>query len=315
MPSTDPRIPLVVIVGATAVGKTALALETASLLGAEIVSADSRLFYRGMDIGTAKPNREERQRVPHHLIDVSNPDEAWSLPLFQQRAAAAIEDIHARGKLAFLVGGTGQYVRAVTEGWKPPEQESYPRMRSILEEMGREIGPLELHRRLGLIDPAAATFSDPANLRRTVRALEVMLTTGRRFSEQRGKGESPYRLLTIGLHRPRVELYARIDARVDEMVRSGLVEEVRDLLRQGYCANLPSMSAIGYREIIYYLQGKATMAEAVSLMKRLTHRYVRQQGNWFREEDETIYWFEAGDVTTAQVGDLIRQWMAQTASS
>ncbi|RIK24646.1 MAG: tRNA (adenosine(37)-N6)-dimethylallyltransferase MiaA, partial [Anaerolineae bacterium] len=199
--------PLILLIGPTAVGKTEIAIRLAETMDGEIVSADSRLFYRGMDIGTAKPAPEEQARVPHHLIDVAEPDETWSLAQFQREARRVIADIHARRKLPFLVGGTGQYVRAVTEGWSPPEVKPDERLRSELEKLKTERGIYWLHDRLKLLDPEAAAKIDARNARRTIRALEVILSTGRRFSEQRGQAESPYRLIAVGLTRPREELY------------------------------------------------------------------------------------------------------------
>ena len=183
--------PLILLIGPTAVGKTELSLQLAERLNGEIVSADSRLFYRGMDIGTAKPSPEERPRVPHHLIDVADPDEVWSLAVFQGKATEIIADIHARGKLPFLVGGTGQYVRAVTEGWTPPEVEPEPRLRGVLESLGENKGIEWLHAGLERVDPASAEKIDARNVRRTIRALEVVLTTGKPFSRQRGKATHP----------------------------------------------------------------------------------------------------------------------------
>ncbi len=197
------QITLILIVGPTAVGKTELAIQLAERLNGEIVSADSRLFYRGMDIGTAKPSREEMARVPHHLIDIADPDEILSLAVFQQKAREAIADIHTRNKLPFLVGGTGQYVRAVTEGWNPPEVEPDEKLRAELEKKKEEKGIYWLHDKLKSLDPVAAEKIDARNYRRTIRALEVILTTGKKFSEQRGQGDSPYHLITIGLIRPR----------------------------------------------------------------------------------------------------------------
>ena len=306
MQSTEEKIPLVAVVGATAVGKTETALRAAELLGGEIVSADSRLFYRGMDIGTAKPSKLELARVPHHLIDVSNPDQSWSLAVFQQAAQQAIVEIVQRGKLPMLVGGTGQYVRAVIEGWQPPAQQPDPRLREVLEAWGREIGPLELHNRLMVLDPAAAAVNEASNLRRTVRSLEVILSTGRRLLDMREKKETHYRLLIIGLRRPRPELYARVDARIEQMLDAGFLDEVRGLLGRGYSADLPTLSAIGYREMIAYVQGKMSLDEAIAQMKRLTRRYIRQQSNWFREEDAQIHWFDCDDDTPEKVVALIR---------
>lgn len=297
--------PLVVMVGPTAVGKTETALKLAEAAGGEIISADSRYLYRGMNIGTAKPSREEMERVPHHLVDVADPDETWSLAVFKQAAQSAIREVQQRGRLPVLVGGTGQYVRAIVEDWEIPQQEPDYRLRDVLEKWGREIGPQELHRRLAGVDPAAAERIDPGNLRRTVRALEVMLLTGRRFSEQRTRAGSPYSLLMIGLKRPRPELYERIDRRIEAMLEGGLVEEVKSLLDQGCSPDLPAFSSIGYREMAAYLQGKTSLEEAVVQMKRLTRQFVRRQANWFKETDPTIHWFDAGQVTVEQLLDLL----------
>ena len=311
MPSLEIRPPLAAIVGPTAVGKTGLAIELAERFGGEIVSADSRLFYRGLDIGTAKPSLAERQRVPHHLIDVANPDEVWSLATFQEKARLVIEQIHARGRLPFLVGGTGQYLRAVTQGWQAPQVEPDVRLRQALEAWSDQIGPLGLHARLAVIDTQAAQQIDWRNLRRSVRALEVIFTTGRRFSEQRRQSDSPYRLLTLGLTRPRPELFERIDARVDAMIVAGLVDEVRCLLAQGYAPELPSFSAIGYREIIAHLQGKSSLAEAIQEIKRDTRIFVRRQANWFKLGDPEIHWFDAGKDPQQEILQLIRTSLPQ----
>ena len=187
MQSNKPH--LILLVGPTAVGKTEIAIQLAERMDGEIVSADSRLFYRGMDIGTAKPTREEQARVHHHLIDIANPDEILSLAIFQQKAREAIADIHARGKLPLLVGGTGQYVRAVTEGWSPPEVKPDEKLRDELEKEHEEKGKDFLFERLKLLDPEAAEKIDARNVRRTIRALEVIMTTGKKFSEQRGQSE------------------------------------------------------------------------------------------------------------------------------
>src|SRR5512141_1564414 len=219
-----PLPPLILIVGPTAVGKTEIAIQLAERLNGEIVSADSRLFYRSMDIGTAKPSREEQARVPHHMIDIANPDEILSLAVFQQKAHEIIADIHTRKKLPLLVGGTGQYVRAVTEGWTPPEVKPDEHLRSELEKQKEENGIYWLHEKLKRLDPSAAEKIDARNFRRTIRALEVIMTTGKKFSEQRGQSDSPYHLITIGLIRPRVELYARVDARIDAMFANGLLD-------------------------------------------------------------------------------------------
>lgn len=301
--------PLVVILGPTAAGKTEIAIQLAERLAGEIVSADSRLFYRGMDIGTAKPTPAERERVPHHLIDTANPDQTRSLVAFQQAARQAIAEIHARDRLPLLVGGTGQYLRAVTEGWQAPPAQPDRRLRDALEAWAEEIGSDGLYARLASLDPESARQIDPHNLRRTVRALEVILSTGRPFSELRQRGEAPYHLLTLGLSRPRLELYARIDARIEAMFAAGFVDEVRGLLAKGYSPRLPSLSAIGYPQVIDYLRGKTTLEEAVMLIKRLTRQFVRRQANWFKPDDPRIRWFIAGKGTVEAMEAVIREWV------
>ncbi len=298
--------PLIVIVGPTAVGKTEISIQLAERLDGEIVSADSRLFYRGMDIGTAKPSPEQRARLPHHLIDVADPDQTWSLAVFQRAATEAIANIRVRGKLPFLVGGTGQYIHAVTHAWAPPAAAPHVRLRAKLEDMAKSHGKDWLHEWLAALDPAAAESIDPRNLRRTVRALEVIFTTGRKFSEQRRQGESPYQLLMIGLTRPRPELYALIDARIEAMFAAGLLDEVRGLLAKGYSPELPAMSSIGYRECVAVLEGCMTLEEAKVQMRRLTRVFVRRQANWFRKDDPQIHWFEAGQVTVEEIETEIR---------
>ncbi|MBL8092134.1 MAG: tRNA (adenosine(37)-N6)-dimethylallyltransferase MiaA [Anaerolineales bacterium] len=283
--------PLILIVGATAVGKTELAIKLAETFNGEIISADSRLFYKGMDVGTAKPSKEELSRVPHHLIDIVNPDETLSLAVFQKKATDIIENIYKRNKLPFLVGGTGQYVRAVTEGWTPPEVTPNEQLRNVLEKMKEERGKEWLYAKLKGIDAEAAEKIDARNYRRTIRALEVIFTTGKKFSEQRSKGESPYHLISIGLTRPREELYKRVDERIESMFANGLVDEVKGLLNKGYSPTLPSMSAIGYRECVSVVQGHMSIEQAKVEMRRTTRIFVRRQSNWFKESDESIKWF------------------------
>jgi tRNA dimethylallyltransferase len=301
------KVPLVLIVGPTAVGKTELAIQLAQRLNGEIVSADSRLFYRGMDIGTAKPTHEEQARAPHHLIDIANPDEILSLAVFQQKAHEAIADIHIRNKIPFLVGGTGQYIRAVTEGWDPPEVKPDERLRSELEKMQEEKGVYWLHERLKGLDSSAAEKIDPRNYRRTVRALEVILTTGRRFSVQRGQSESPYRLVTIGLTRPRAELYERVDQRIEAMFASGFLEEVKNLLDEGYSPSLPTLSAIGYRECIRVVNGELNEQQAKAEIRRATRIFVRRQANWFKESDPNIKWFRVEEGIIDEIEAYVHQ--------
>jgi len=311
--ATDPvnpaKEPLVVILGPTAVGKTQVALQLAARLNGEIVSADSRLLYRGMDIGTAKPTSEERARVPHHLIDAADPDQTWSLALYQRSARQAIEDIQSRGRLPFLVGGTGQYLRAILHGWQIPLAHPDLRLRAALESWAAEIGARGLHARLAVLDPAAAAAIDHRNLRRTIRALEVILHSGRPFSEQRRSGGAPYRMLSIGLDLPRPELYARIDARIENMLAAGLVREVQDLLERGYASDLPALSAIGYQEIAAYLQGQLSLDEAVARIRRRTRQFVRRQANWFKRSDPEIRWFTAHPHVCDEIEKSIRDWL------
>lgn len=305
--SAHVKPPLCLIVGPTAVGKTEIAVQLAQRLNGEIVSADSRLFYRGMDIGTAKPRREEQARVPHHLIDIANPDEILSLAVFQQKAREAIADIHTRNKLPFLVGGTGQYIRAVTQGWSPPAVMPDERLRKELEEQKEENDIYWLHEKLRRLDPDAADKIDPRNYRRTIRALEVISITGKKFSDQRSLSASPYQLITIGLTRPRMELYERVDARIESMFANGFLEEVKAMLAQGYSPALPTMSAIGYRECVQVLEGRITLEEAKQLIRRATRVFVRRQANWFKESDPEITWFRIEDEILERTEQYIRQ--------
>jgi tRNA dimethylallyltransferase len=297
--------PLIVIVGPTAVGKTDISIRLAERLDGEIVSADSRLFYRGMNIGTAKPSVEQQRRVAHHLIDVADPDQSWSLAVFQSAAQVAISNIHRRGHLPFMVGGTGQYVRAVIEGWDLPKVQPNIHLRQALENWADELGAEGLHARLSVVDPMAAERIDPNNLRRTIRALEVILTTGKLFSTQRQRKDAMYRSLLLGLTRPRQELYRRIDERIDQMFAQGFVGEVEGLLDAGYSPQLPTLSAIGYREVVAYLKGSITLDEAIVLIRRATRKFVRRQANWFKASDENIIWFDVDSDTIDKMENTI----------
>jgi tRNA dimethylallyltransferase len=297
------------VIGPTAVGKTEIAIQLARRLNGEIISCDSRLFYRGMDIGTAKPTLLERQEVQHHLIDIVEPDEELSLSIFKQKATALIDETGNRGKLPLLVGGTGQYYRAILEGWVPPAVQPSEELRLVLEAWAKEVGPQGLSDRLAVLDAEAARMIDPRNIRRTIRALEVIFYTGKRFSEQRIKGDVRFDSLTLGLFRPREELYARVDARIENMIAAGLVEEVRGLLAKGYSPNLSSISAIGYREIIQYLQGKSTLEDAIVMMKRATRQFIRRQANWFKPGDPSIKWFRAGPGVVEEMEAEVRAWL------
>lgn len=272
-------------------GKSRVAFEVARRGGGEIVSADSRQVYRSMDIGTAKPTLEERRLVPHHLIDVVDPDEEFSLAQYRDLALEAIGDIRARGKLPVLVGGTGLYVRAVTEGLLVPAVPPDPELRRGLEELAEREGGDKLHRDLAAVDAVAAERIDPRNVRRVIRALEVWRVTGRRFSEQQEVALPPFSFEKVGLTCNRDLLYRKIDERVDAMMAAGLLDEVRSLVERGYGEGLPSMSGIGYRQLGRHLRGQMGLAEAVQRIKYDTHRYARQQYTWFSLEDASIRWF------------------------
>lgn len=309
--SPDQDIPLIVIVGPTAVGKTELSLQLAERFQGEIVSADSRLFYRGMDIGTAKPTPEEMERVPHHLIDVADPDQVWNLAIFLRHVRSIIREIDSRGKLPFLVGGTGQYIQAVTEGWRIPAVKPDEELRRVLRSWAEEIGPEGLRKRLKVLDPEAERAIDGPNLRRMIRALEVIFRSGETFSEQKGQGPTPYREFKVGLTRDRSELYQRIDQRIHRMMDQGLVEEVQSLLEAGYSPSLPPLSAIGYRQVNYYLEGVITKEEAVRQMKSRTRKYVRQQANWFPLDDPEIHWFDLSESTVSDVAKKIQDFLTK----
>ena len=306
MPSKDK--PLVLIVGPTAAGKTALSLALAERFGGEIVSADSRQIYRGMDIGTAKATPEERARVPHHLLDIASPDEWYTVAQFQDAAMQTIAGIHARGKLPFLVGGSGLYVRAVAEGLQIPRIPPSPQLRAELEAQAAS-HPEALAERLRALDPGAAARIDPRNVRRVIRALEVCLLAGQPISEQQTKRAPALRCLWIGLTLPRPELYRRIDERVDRMMESGLVNEVRALAACGYAWDAPAMTGVGYRQIGTYLRSESSLEEAVREIKRATRRFVRQQYNWFRLDDPRIHWLQSDPQAEDSAVGLIREFL------
>jgi tRNA dimethylallyltransferase len=291
-PTRNP--PLVAIVGPTAVGKTALALWLAERFAVEVVSADSRQVYRGMDIGTAKPTMDERRRLPHHLVDIVQPDQAFTLAQYQEMAYSAIHEVQGRNGIPLLVGGTGLYVRAVLEGLSIPRVEPDPGLRQELGAEAQVRGYVALHARLRQLDPVAAERIDPRNVRRVVRALEVCYALGQPMSSAQRATPPPYQILRIGLTVGREALYRRIDERIDRMVDDGLLEEVRALIALGYDYRLPSMSGLGYRQVGMYLRGDLrSLEEAVAYVRRDTRRFVRQQSNWFRDDDPSIAWFDA----------------------
>jgi tRNA dimethylallyltransferase len=284
------------------VGKTTAAIALAEHLGGEIICADSRTIYRGMDIGTAKPTPEQRSRVPHHLLDIADPDEVITLAAYRDRAVQAIGEIRARHRVPLLTGGTGLYIRAVVDGFTIPAvpPDSSLRMRMEATERDR---PGTLHERLRRVDPVAAGRIHPRNVRRLVRALEVSVHTGRPITSQQHR--DPIGAVNqIGLTVDRTELYRRIDSRVDTQLAAGLVDEVQGLLARGYALTLPAMHGLGYKEIAEYLQGRVPLAEAVRRLKRNTRRYAKRQFTWFRRDDR-IQWLDVEHQTPEQVADSI----------
>jgi len=299
---------LLAIVGPTGIGKSKLALNLAQAFDGELVSADSRQVYRFMDIGTAKPSREELSLVPHHLIDIVNPDENFSLAQYQSLAYKAIADIQQRNKLALLVGGSGLYVWAVLEGWQIPKAPLNLALRRSLENKAAEVGKDRLYQELMEIDPVAAQKIDPRNVRRTIRALEVYKSASKPFSQLQHKKAPPFETLIVGLTTDREELYRLIDQRVDSMIEQGLVEEVKRLVEMGYDFDLPSISAVGYKQIGMYLKGDITLDEAVQQIKFETHRFVRHQYNWFRLKDDRVKWFDIKSNPEPEIVALVSEF-------
>jgi tRNA dimethylallyltransferase len=285
---------LVAIVGATATGKTALAVELARRLNGEVVNADSRQVYRGMDIGTAKASPAEQAVARHWLVDVVAPDEQFTLARFLDLANAALADIWSRARLPIVVGGTGQYVWALLEGWRVPRVPPDRALRAELEERARRDGVASLLDELRAIDAGALSIIDVANPRRIIRAIEVTRATGRPYSEWRRRDAPSFDARIIGLRMERPALYRRIDERVDAMLAAGLADEVRRLNAAGYGCDLPSMASIGYREVCAHLRGEMTLEQAAARIKTETHRLARMQHTWFRADDARIAWLEAG---------------------
>jgi tRNA dimethylallyltransferase len=293
------------VVGPTASGKTAAALAIVEALaacgrGSEIVNADSRQVYRGMSIGTAKPTPDELARAPHHLIDVADPADGFSLATFLRLSRGAVTDILERGSTPIVVGGTGQYAWGLAEGWQAPEVPPSPEIRARLEAEAASTGVDSLFARLQTTDPEAAALMDPRNVRRIVRALEVIEITGLPFSEQRKKEPPPFAPRMLALKLTREDLYARIDARVNAMLAGGWLAEVEALLAAGNTPDLPAFSSAGYREIAAHLAGELTLEEVAAKAKTSTHRLARTQANWFSASDERISWHETQEGLVAE---------------
>ncbi|ANY71708.1 tRNA (adenosine(37)-N6)-dimethylallyltransferase MiaA [Paenibacillus ihbetae] len=287
---------LLVLIGPTAVGKTKLSIQIAKEFDCEIISGDSMQVYRGMDIGTAKITKDEMEGVPHHLIDIHEPDYPYSVAEFQEQSQRLITEITERGKLPFIVGGTGLYVESVCYGYQFSESGADEEFRKEQFRYADENGAEALHWRLAEIDPESAERLHPNDLRRVVRALEVFHVTGIPLSSQLApqKKESPYRLCLVGLTMDRQMLYNRIEERIDLMLQQGLVDEVAALMEKGFGPGLVAMQGLGYKEIVSYLQGECSYEEAVTLLKRDTRRFAKRQLSWFRHMKD-IEWVDVTD--------------------
>lgn len=305
--NNENKLPLLAVVGPTATGKTELSVRAAQKLGSEIVSADSMLIYRHMDIGTAKPAMAERKGIPHHMIDVADPDEMYNVSIYSREAKKTINDIHERNIIPMLVGGTGLYIKAVIEGYNFSVAGSDRELRDKLKKECELLGREALHERLKSIDPETASRLHTNDVKRVIRALEVYYLSGKTLSSSSGKStETPYKLLMYGLNMDREKLYARIEERVDKMIRQGLVEEVKELLSRGYSEELTSMQGLGYKEIILFLKGKISLAEAVELLKKNTRRFAKRQLTWFKR-DSRIIWIDVGERELEEVTSEITQ--------
>lgn len=301
---------LLAIVGPTATGKTEVGILLAEALGGEIVSADSMQCYRGMDVATAKPTAEQRARVPHHLIDIIDPDTPFSVAEYQARAREAISDIQARGRQPLLVGGSGLYVRAVVDGLGLSLAPPNPELRARLAAEAREGGAAALHARLAAVDGEAAARIHQNDEKRIIRALEVFEQTGTpisRLQQLDRQRRAEYNTRQFGLTLPREELYRRIEARVDRMVREGLVGEVKRLLDQGYDESLVPMKGLGYAQFLPVARGTRSCEEAAKLLKRDTRRFAKRQLTWFRA-DARIEWIEAAGDVQQVAGAIRRRW-------
>ena len=303
------------IVGPTAVGKTAVSIRLGQRYRGQVLSADSRQVYHHMDIGTAKASATEQATVPHHLIDIVEPNEILTLAQYLDLAKIALAKAWESQCLPMVVGGTGLYVRALLEGWTvpkvPPDYEMRDRLRAIANAEGAEA----LHALLHSADPEAARRIDARNVRRVVRALEVCYTTGEPISDQQRRVAPGYRVLKIGLTAPRLALYSRIDERIARMIEDGLVDEVRWLLDHNYDPDLPSMSGLGYRQVAQHLSGEISLDESVALIKRHTRRFVRQQYNWFRLSDKSITWFDLTATPARELFVAVESFLSAPAST
>ncbi len=284
--------PLIVLTGPTAVGKTSLSISLAKAVKGEIISADSMQVYKKMDIGSAKIRSEEMQGIPHYLVDVLEPEEEFHIVKFQQMAKKAMEDIYSRGKIPILVGGTGFYIQAVTKDIDFTEAQQENDYRKELEALAEEKGGEHLHEMLRKVDPVSADAIHAHNVKRVIRALEFYHQNGSPISahnEEQKQHESPYNLAYFVLNMPRELLYERIDLRVDQMMKEGLLEEVSRLKEEGCHRGMVSMQGLGYKEILAYLDGEYPLEEAVRVLKRDTRHFAKRQLTWFRREQEVTW--------------------------
>ena len=292
---------VLVILGPTASGKTKVSLEIADILKEEIISADSRQVYRFMDIGTAKPTLEQRKKVPHHLIDIVDPDQYFTVADYSRRAREALKEVVSKGKEPVIVGGSGLYLRALFKGiFKGPGRDE--KIRQKLKDRAEKCGSESLYLELKKKDPEAAQKIGPHNLVRIIRALEVYELTGKRISDLQKEGEYPpeeYDFIKIGLNLNRKTLYQRIEQRVEEMIKAGLIDEVESLKRKGYDLSLAPLRTFGYKEIFQYLEGEISLDEAIDKIKLNTRHYAKRQLTWFKKEEEVI-WMDGGKLNLKQ---------------
>lgn len=284
--------PLVILTGPTAVGKTALSIALAKKIDGEIISADSMQVYKGMDIGSAKITRGEMENIPHHLIDILDPAEEFNVVLFQKLAMQAIEGIESRGHIPILVGGTGFYIQAVLYQIDFTQNDEDTSFRLSMEQYAKENGNAALYEKLRAVDPESCETIHENNVKRVIRALEFYEKTGQKISghnERERKKESPYQFAYFVLNDDREALYRKIEDRVDNMLKQGLVEEVSRLAGRGCTKDMVSMQGLGYKEILDYLDGRITLEEAVYLIKRDTRHFAKRQLTWFRREKEVIW--------------------------
>ena len=287
-----------VLVGPTAVGKTDLSIQLAQSLGAHILSADSMQVYRFMNIGTAKPSIDERKGIPHHLLDMVDPDEPFTVADYQEHFDLAAKTVRSQGAVPLVTGGTGLYIRTVTRSFKFPGPPPDLIQRQKLQARAEEEGGMVLYSELQQVDPTSAFRIHPNDQRRIIRALEVFYSTGRTFSSWMLHAQEPINpgTIFIGLERERSNLYQRIDRRVDQMMKDGLLDEVEWLLNQGYLADNPSMQGLGYKEMVPVLRGTMAKDEAINLLKRRTRNYAKRQLTWFRKEPVKWFSLEEGEI-------------------